>query len=74
MKEYFDIGVGWKTKNGFFFKFKKPVNFNSLILCENIEKKRNDVSIKNQQDLPDYFVSTFVYDYNDYENDNEGEK
>ena len=70
MKEYFDIGVGWKTKNGFFFKFKKPVNFNSLILCENIEKKRimpDDVSIQNQKALPDYFVSTFVYDFNDYE-------
>ena len=70
MKEYLDIGVGWKTKNGLYFKFKKPINFNSLTLVENIEKKRimpDDVSRKNQKALPDYFVSTFVYDFNDYE-------
>jgi hypothetical protein len=70
MKEYLDIGVGWKTKNGLYFKFKKPINFNSLTLVENIEKRGvmpDDVSRKNQKAMPDYFVSTFVYDFNDYE-------
>jgi hypothetical protein len=66
MKEYLNIGVGWKTKNGLYFKFKKPINFNSLTLVENIEKKRI-MPDDEKKAMPDYFVSTFVYEKNDYE-------
>lgn len=69
MKRVLNIGIAWKLKTGgIYLTLKKPINFTSLLLVENQDKKSlviDDVAKSIQSKLPDFIVHANVEDEND---------
>lgn len=69
MKRVLNIGIAWKLKTGgIYLTLKKPLNFTSLLLVENQDKKSisiDDVTRAIQSELPDFIVHANVEDEND---------